>query len=128
MATVSVLLLVSPSLALWVQIPYLAPEMEATTYDQAVDMWACGIFGNSLFVTKGRLTWDNVVEEKIEYDSTLANLQAHPTTSIENLLSRMLAWNPAERISARSALLHPCFSSLLRTDHSPRTGQKRVRY
>jgi len=51
-------------------IPFLAPEMESTRYDQSVDIWACGIFGLSLFVTKGSLRWQNVIHARGKYDTT----------------------------------------------------------
>jgi len=110
-------------------IPFLAPEMEFTRYDQSVDIWACGIFGLGLFVTNGSLRWQNVVPARGEYDTTLADLQEKSPASVENLLGQMLAWNPAERISAESALKHDCFSGLSCTDHPSacQPGQKRGR-
>jgi serine/threonine protein kinase len=110
-------------------IPFLAPEMEATRYDQRVDIWACGIFGLCLFVTMGTWKWRNVVHARGEYELTLADLQAKPLSSIENLLSKMLVWDPAERISAEFSLEHYCFSSLPRTDQATarQSGQKRGR-
>lgn len=72
-------------------IPFLAPEMEATSYSPCVDVWACGIFGLSLFVTKGHLRWHHVIHARGEYDVILASLQEQSPTSIKNLLGQMLA-------------------------------------
>lgn len=72
-------------------IPFLAPEMESTRYDQSVDIWAYSIFELSLFVTNGSLRWQNVVHARGEYDTTLVDLQGKSPASIENLLGQMLA-------------------------------------
>lgn len=109
-------------------IPFLAPEMEATSYGPCVDVWACGIFGLSLFVINGHSSWKHVVNARSKYDATLAGLKEQSPDSIENLLGQMLAWDPAERVSAGSALGHSCFSALSRTDQAPtQSGQKRGR-
>ena len=100
-------------------IPFLAPEMEATSYGPSVDVWACGIFGLSLFVTKGHLRWHHVIHARGEYDVILAGLQEQSPISIENLLGQMLAWDPTERASAKSALGHCCFSGLPHIDQAP---------
>jgi serine/threonine protein kinase len=110
-------------------IPYLAPEMESTPYDQRVDIWACGIFGLGLFVTNGSLRWQNVIHARGKYDTTLADLQDKSPASVENLLGELLAWDPAGRVSAEFALKHNCFSGLPCANHPSdcQPGQKRSR-
>jgi len=103
--------------------------MESARYDQSVDVWACGICGPGLFVTKGSLKWQNVVHARVIYNDILAGLQEKSPVSVENLLSQMLAWDPAERISAEFALKHDCFSDLPCADLAAtrQPGQKRSR-
>lgn len=109
-------------------IPYLAPEMELKKYGNGVDIWALGVVGYQMFITEGKLRWNHVVKDKKSFDPEFALLQKKSSSTIENLLSRMLAWEPAERISAQSALSHAAFSNLTQ-DHDviPQPGQKRTR-
>jgi serine/threonine protein kinase len=110
-------------------IHFLSPEMEVTAYGPGVNIWACGVFGYCLFISNGQLRWRNVVHGKDKYDLALAGLQGNPPGSVEALLSQMIAWDPAIRISVETALKHSCFSSLPRTDHPTpsQPGQKRGR-
>ena len=110
-------------------VSYLAPEMELERYGQGVDIWACGIVGLQLFITDGKLNWRNVVDEKIKFDRTLAPLRGASSTTVNNLLSQMLASDPEERISAESALTHSCFASLPHAglqSVNVQPGQKRI--
>ncbi|ESZ94625.1 calcium-dependent protein kinase 4 [Sclerotinia borealis F-4128] len=108
-------------------IPYLAPEMERTPYGNGVDIWALGIIGYQMFITDdGKLGWRHAVKDKLSFDLKFALLQKEPTSTIGNLLSRMLAWDPAIRASADSALSHACFSELAQNHGpDPQPGQKR---
>lgn len=65
------------------------------------------------------------MKEKLNFDCIVASLQEEAINTIGNLLSQMLAWDPAERPSAEDALGHPCFASL--TSANPQIRQKRDR-
>lgn len=90
-------------------IPFLAPEMEQQPYGREVDLWAAGILGIQLFVSRGELLWRNVVNAEAAWRKQVIVLQSAPTNSVENLLGTMIAWDPAERTPANDALKHPCF-------------------
>jgi serine/threonine protein kinase len=98
---------------------YRAPEMEDQDYGSAVDIWACGIIGLQLFVVDKHMSWVKATEEKDSIIREVALLRQEPAASPKHLLSRLLAWDPAERISADQALSHSCFSSLPVSDRGP---------
>ena len=87
---------------------YLAPEMELETYNNRVDVWALGVVGLQIFVTGGSLRWHKFPEDRSIHQQTSISLSRHPDSTVENLLEWMLRWDPAERISAKEALDHPC--------------------
>jgi serine/threonine protein kinase len=97
-------------------VPYLAPEMESKPYGPGVDIWACAIVGIQLFITEGKVKWRRVEQEKVQYEIMLKALQALPSNTIYNLLSQMLSYEPGQRISASSALRHPCFAKVNATE------------
>jgi len=109
---------------------YRAPEMEDQDYGSAVDIWACGIIGLQLFVVDKRMSWVKATDEKDSIVREVALLGQEPAASPKQLLSQLLAWDPAERISADQALSHSCFSSLPISDRdsgslAARAGHKR---
>ncbi|KAI9730219.1 MAG: hypothetical protein M1834_005983 [Cirrosporium novae-zelandiae] len=110
-------------------IPYLAPEMQVKgeVYTNRVDIWALGVVGFQLFVTRGRSPWRSLLLEKSRYQDAVKVLHDAPDDSIENLLYRMLEWDQSQRISAKEALEHSCFKNcgtdLLPETH-PKTGNK----
>jgi serine/threonine protein kinase len=109
---------------------YRAPEMEDQDYGSAVDIWACGIIGLQLFVVDKRMSWVKATDEKDSIVREVALLGREPAASPKQLLSQLLAWDPAERISADQALSHSCFSSLPISDRdsgslAARAGHKR---
>jgi serine/threonine protein kinase len=60
----------------------------------------------------------------------MAILKAESTSNVANLLAQMLAWDPADRISAKDALSHACFSNLSNNGKlpiEPQARQKRNR-
>jgi serine/threonine protein kinase len=109
---------------------YRAPEMEDQDYSSAVDIWACGIIGLQLFVVDKRMSWVKATDEKDLIVREVALLGQEPAASPKQLLSQLLAWDSAERISADQALSHSCFSSLPISDRdsgslAARAGHKR---
>jgi serine/threonine protein kinase len=105
-------------------VPYLAPEMEKSTYGHKVDIWASAIVGLQLFLTGGKTEWKNVVDEKARYMRRVQSLRGAPQDGIENLLAKMLAWDSLQRPTADDTLKHPCFRAVLDVIN-PQLGQKR---
>ena len=107
---------------------YLAPEMELETYNNGVDIWALGVVGLQLFLTQGLLRWHKFPDDRLIHQQTSISLSRLPNSSVEDLLGRMLRWDPAERISAKDALDHPClreFRFQTLTDRDIYKGAKR---
>ncbi|XP_073391475.1 cyclin-dependent kinase B1-1 isoform X2 [Physcomitrium patens] len=110
---------------------YRAPEilLGASHYSTPVDMWSVGcIFGNSelqqllyifrLLGTPNEQVWPGVttLRDWHAYPQWRAHDIAQAVPGIEpsgvDLLDRMLQYNPANRISAKEALIHPYFDNL----------------
>lgn len=121
-------------------VMYLAPEMEFERYNERVDIWAFGLVVHE--VMKGFHPWKMSVnpwhpEQNKRFADTMTYYSSHQrewneaaADTVENLLSRLLAWKPNERFSAAEALQHPFFNSgRARTTFSAeiQTGQKRER-
>ncbi|KAL1647135.1 hypothetical protein SLS58_002906 [Diplodia intermedia] len=102
-------------------VSYIAPETEVTNYSYPVDIWAAGLVGFQLFFgyhplkpLNGKSLWrqDNNTSEELA-----ANRRSH-TGLIDmlgtacygpagDLLQRLLAFEPKDRIKASEALQHP---------------------
>lgn len=109
-------------------VPYLAPEMESATYNNAVDIWACGLVGLQLFVvSRGRLPWNRVSRDMFEVVASF--LENHKSVPACDLLRQMLRWDPAKRVSAQDALQHSFLRHLtiqdIPLDQDQPTGSKR---
>lgn len=114
-------------------VGYLAPELESLsysrsgTYDTAVDIWSLGVIGIGLFRNDLPWTFDFTYNHRnpfrVRTDETaearsgrmkrcdeialgVNKLKAQHWSSIENLLGKMLQFDPADRISAHDALQH----------------------
>lgn len=111
-------------------IPFLAPEMEQRPYGKEVDLWAAGIVGMQLLVSRGKLLWRNVVSAEAAWKKQVDVLQSAPANSVQNLLASMIAWDPAKRTPAEVALKHPCFDDVrivcdVETQEASKLGSKR---
>lgn len=93
---------------------YQAPEMllENQEYGSSVDIWACAIVGLKLFAP-GVKRWTDPHKDEIYIRNLIALMGEMDSGLPQHLLGQMLCWEPAKRISAADALLHPCFSSML---------------
>ena len=106
---------------------YLAPEViNNIGYDERVDIWCIGILLFELIV--GRPPFDGDTEQKIRYNivKMRINWPNNMDSDAADLISRILKYNPEERISLEQMLLHPFFtkffpnaiSSLIKPDQS----------
>ncbi|KAL8649367.1 MAG: hypothetical protein Q9210_004442 [Variospora velana] len=93
-----------------------APEIDVEGkrfYDNKIDIWSIGIAMARALVNvqrlEGRVT-------QVWHDDVLRELQqlarqGGQERDVADLVTAMLAWDPARRPSASTALAHPCFSS-----------------
>jgi len=106
---------------------YLAPEIiNNTGHDEHVDIWCIGILLFELIV--GRPPFSGETEQIIRYN--IMKMRINWPNNIDrdaaDLISRILKYNPEERISLEQMLLHPFFtkffpnaiSSLIKPDRS----------
>lgn len=119
---------------------YLAPEMELRPYNERVDIWAFGLI--ALEVMTGFHPWKMSVnpwrpDKNPQYHDTMTYYTPHqrdwkrsaPDT-VENLVSRLLEWDPKQRLSAAEALQHPFFNTgpaNAPVSEEIQTGKKRQR-
>lgn len=102
-------------------VMYLAPEMELQPYNEKVDIWAFGLIALQLMT--GFHPWKMAVnpwrpDTNVDYNHTLLYYHTHlrdwkrtaPDT-VENLVSKLLEWDPKDRLSAEQALQHPFFNT-----------------
>ena len=106
---------------------YLAPEIiNNTGHDERVDIWCIGVLLFELIV--GRPPFSGETEQKIRYNiiKMKINWPSNMNRDAADLISRILKYNPEERISLEQMLLHPFFtkffpnaiSSLIKPDIS----------
>lgn len=96
-------------------VDYLSPELiKSREYDQQVDLWALGILTYELLCGKPPfeeatkdLTYKRILERDLKFPT-------HISPDAVDLISRLLALNPKERISLSDALKHPWI-----TKHQP---------
>ncbi|CCC68533.1 hypothetical protein NCAS_0B04490 [Naumovozyma castellii] len=89
-------------------IDYLSPEMiRSREYDDKVDVWALGVLTYELIVgsppfeedTK-ELTYKRILKNDIKFPETVSH-------DVKDLISKLLKYNPSERISMRDVMKHP---------------------
>lgn len=92
--------------------PYLAPEIalveagKADNYDNACDLWSCGVVMYALASHRFPFGDGVPITESTRYDTKLLR-QLSPAAL--HLLAQLLTWNPKQRITALQALDHPFF-------------------
>ena len=94
---------------------YIAPEVIKGKYDEACDLWSIGVIMYILLTGSPPFNGEN--EDEIlksvligKYDT---NLDTYKTLSnnAKDLITKLLRFNPSERITAKEALMHPWFKT-----------------
>jgi len=90
---------------------YIAPEVLKMNYDNKCDIWSCGVI--MYFLLSGAPPFngpdDNAITEQVligKY-SIIGKEWVNVNNDAKDLISKMLAFNPYERISADACLEHP---------------------
>ena len=90
---------------------YLAPEMiNNTGHDEKVDIWCIGVLLFELIT--GQQPWKGSDVQTVKYN--ISRLKINWPKQIDrtaaDLISKILRYNPEERISLRNMLMHPFFT------------------
>ena len=93
---------------------YIAPEVIRGKYDEACDLWSVGVI--MYIMLTGTPPFNGDEDEEIlqavsigKYDTTLPQYQAL-SDNAKDLLTKLLKFDPSERITAAEALSHPWFT------------------
>lgn len=90
---------------------YIAPEVLRRSYDHKCDLWSCGVILYILlcgYPPFNGQTDKKIIEAVLSGDFTLDEPEWHAVSdSAKDLVQRLLANNPDERISALDSLNHP---------------------
>lgn len=94
---------------------YIAPEVIRGKYDEACDLWSIGVIMYILLT--GSPPFNGEDEDEIiksvligKYDTTLDTYKTL-SNNAKDLITKLLKFNPAERITAKDALMHPWFKT-----------------
>lgn len=90
---------------------YIAPEVLRRSYDHKCDLWSCGVILYILlcgYPPFNGQTDKKIIEAVLSGDFTLDEPEWHAVSdSAKDLVQRLLANNPDDRISALDSLNHP---------------------
>ena len=94
---------------------YIAPEVIKGKYDEACDLWSIGVIMYILLTGSPPFNGDNQNEilKSIligKYDTTLDTYKTL-SNNAKDLITKLLRFNPSERITAKEALMHPWFKT-----------------
>ena len=94
---------------------YMAPEVLRANYNEACDLWSIGVILYILLIGQPPFNGKNENEIAIsikegKYD-TSNSIYASLSNNAKDLISRLLQYNPQERITAKEALHHPWFNT-----------------
>ena len=93
---------------------YIAPEVIKEVYDEKCDIWSLGVIFYVLLCGYPPFNGDTDVEimQNVQKGKFIFPIEEWGVISKEakDLISKMLAYDPAKRISAKQVLLHPWFS------------------
>lgn len=110
---------------------YMAPETIAESYNEKVDVWACGIILYALITS--RLPFNAINDEEIllsissgKYELDAPEFSRFSPLAKE-LVQNLLTFDPAERPSALEAIQHPWFSAYLSDEFIPKPHVRRVK-
>ena len=90
---------------------YLAPEMiNNTGHDEKVDIWCIGVLLFELIT--GQQPWQGSDVQTVKYNISRLkiNWPKQMDRNAADLISKILRYNPEERISLRNMLMHPFFT------------------
>ena len=91
---------------------YLAPEMiNNTGHDEKVDIWCIGVLLFELIT--GQQPWKGSDVQTVKYNISRLkiNWPKQMDRNAADLISKILRYNPEERISLRNMLMHPFFTN-----------------
>ena len=91
---------------------YLAPEMiNNTGHDEKVDIWCIGVLLFELIT--GQQPWQGSDVQTVKYNISRLkiNWPKQMDRNAADLISKILRYNPEERISLRNMLMHPFFTN-----------------
>jgi calcium-dependent protein kinase len=93
---------------------YIAPEVLLEKYDEKCDVWSCGVIMYILLCGYPPFNADNDNEimNKIKIGKfTFPDEEwSHTSSEAKDLISKMLAYKPSERVAASDCLLHKWFT------------------
>ena len=94
---------------------YIAPEVLKGKYDEECDLWSVGVI--MYIMLTGYPPFNGEDDDSIlksvstgKYDTTLDTYQSL-TPNAKDLITRLLKYNPSDRITAKDALAHPWFQT-----------------
>ena len=94
---------------------YIAPEVIKGKYDEECDLWSVGVIMYILLT--GTPPFNGEDDDSIlravtkgKYDTSLDSYQSL-STNAKDLITKLLKFNPSERITAKDALTHPWFQT-----------------
>jgi calcium-dependent protein kinase len=110
---------------------YIAPEVLRRNYDEKCDVWSAGV--NLYILLSGNPPFDGANDEQIlkkveqgQYDFSDPEWDSI-SDDAKDLISKMMTYDPDQRITARQALQHPWLTNAPNTPIDEETARKILR-